>query len=208
MTKNEVRPVRNVVFDLGGVLVDWNPRYALRALFGSDDVAMEDFLRDVCNHAWNERQDAGRPWADGEAELVRSHPAQADFIRAYRERWPEMLKGPIDGTVALLARLRGKGVPLYSITNWSAETFPVALARFEFLSWFKDIVVSGREKLLKPDPRIFELLLSRNGLRAEDGLFVDDVPANVEGARRVGFSAVLFVSPQQLEADLLERGLL
>ena len=192
----------NVVFDLGGVLIDWNPRYVFRELFAGDDAAMETFLRDVCSPTWNEKQDEGRLWNDAVNELVVQFPSQAAMIRAFRDRWPDMLKGEIPGTVEILLRLREQGVQLYSITNWSAETFGVARERFPFLAWFKDIVVSGVEKTLKPRPEIYQILLERNRLAAASCVFIDDVAGNVQGARQVGFKSIQFTSPAGLEAEL------
>jgi len=196
-----------VVFDLGGVLIDWDPRYLYRKLL-ADEAAVEEFLATVCTPAWNGEQDRGRPFADGIAELVERHPLHAAAIAAYQERWPEMLGGDVPGTVALLAELRSAGVPLYALTNWSAETFGITRERFEFLGWFDGVVVSGEERMVKPDPRIFRLLLERFGLDAEGTCLVDDAPANVAAARQLGFDAMRFRDPDQLRRDLTERGLL
>jgi 2-haloacid dehalogenase len=125
--------IRSVVFDLGGVLIDWNPRYLYRKLFGGDEAAMEHFLAHVCNNAWNLAQDGGRRWADAIDVLSAEHPHHRPMIAAYRERWEEMLNGPIHGTVDVLAELKDKGVPVYALTNWSAETFPIARERYDFL---------------------------------------------------------------------------
>jgi 2-haloacid dehalogenase len=199
--------VKAVVFDLGGVLIDWDPRYLYRKLL-ADEAAVEEFLATVCTPEWNAELDRGRPFAEGVAELVERHPAHAAAIAAYHERWPEMLGGEIAGTVELLAELRAAGVPLFALTNWSAETFGVARARFEFLSWFDGVVVSGEERLVKPDPRLFRRLLDRFGLAPEATLFVDDAPANVAAARRLGLDAVRFTGPGRLRRDLARRGLL
>ena len=155
--------VKAAVFDLGGVLIDWDPRYLYRKLL-ADEAAVEEFLATVCTPEWNAEQDRGRPFAEGVAELVERHPAHAAAIAAYHERWPEMLGGDIPGAVELLAELRATGVPLYALTNWSAETFVLARERFEFLDWFDGLLVSGEERMIKPDPAIFELLLDRFGL--------------------------------------------
>jgi 2-haloacid dehalogenase len=200
--------IRSVVFDLGGVLIDWNPRYLYRKLFAGDDAAMEHFLTHVCNNVWNLAQDGGRTWADAIEVLSTEHPQHRPLISAYRERWDEMLNGPIQGSLDVLAELRDKGVPIYALTNWSAETFPIAKARYEFLGWFQDILVSGEEKLIKPDRRIFELLLSRNGLAAAESVFIDDALHNVAGAQAAGMAALHFQSPEKLRADLLSLGLL
>ena len=196
-----------VVFDLGGVLIDWDPRYLYRKLL-ADEAAVEEFLATVCTPEWNAEQDRGRPFADGVAELVERHPVHAAAIVAYHERWPEMLGGDIGGTVELLAELRGAGIPLYALTNWSAETFGTARERFEFLSWFEGVVVSGEERVVKPDPRIFSLLLDRFGLAPAVTFFVDDSVANVAAARELGLDAVRFTDPEQLGRDLAARGLL
>lgn len=200
--------IRSVVFDLGGVLIDWNPRYLYRKVFAGDDAAMEHFLTHVCNNAWNLAQDGGRTWAEAIDVLSAEHPRHRPLISAYRERWDEMLNGPIDGTVDVLAELKDKGVPIYALTNWSAETFPIAKARYEFLGWFRDILVSGEEKLIKPDRRIFDLLLSRNGLAAAESVFIDDALHNVAGAEAAGMSALHFQSSEKLRADLSSLGLL
>lgn len=200
--------IRSVVFDLGGVLIDWNPRYLYRKLFAGDEAAMEHFLTHVCNNAWNLAQDGGRTWADAIEVLSVAHPQHRPLISAYRERWDEMLNGPIQGTLDVLVELRDRGVPIYALTNWSAETFPIAKERYEFLGWFRDILVSGEEKLIKPDRRIFELLLSRNGLAAAESVFIDDALHNVAGAEAAGMSALHFQSPETLRADLAALGLL
>ena len=146
-----------LVFDLGGVLVDWNPRYLYRPLFAGDDAAMEDFLARVCPPEWNLEMDAGRPFAEAVAERQRLFPEHAHHIALWHTSWPQMLRDQIPETVELLAALRDRGHRLVALTNWSAETFPIARRRFPFLDWFEDIVVSGEVKLAKPDPRIFEL---------------------------------------------------
>jgi 2-haloacid dehalogenase len=204
----EVRvAIKAVVFDLGGVLIDWDPRYLYRKLL-ADEAAVEEFLTTVCTPAWNAEQDRGRPFAEAVAELAARHPAHAVAIAAYHERWPEMLGGDIPGAVALLAELRAAGVPLYALTNWSAETFGTARERFAFLDWFDGIVVSGEERVVKPDRRIFRLLLDRFGLAPEATLFVDDAAANVAAARELGLDAVRYRDPDRLRRDLSERGLL
>jgi 2-haloacid dehalogenase len=195
------------VFDLGGVLIDWDPRHLYRKLL-ADEAAVEEFLATVCTPEWNAEQDRGRPFAEGIAELVERHPARAAAIAAYSERWTEMLGGEIDGSVELLAELRAAGVPLYALTNWSAETFVVARERFEFLDWFQAVLVSGEERVIKPDPRFFRLLLDRFGLTPATTFFVDDSEANVAAARRLGFDAVRFTGPEQLRRDLAARRLL
>jgi 2-haloacid dehalogenase len=200
-------PVKAVVFDLGGVLIDWDPRYLYRKLL-DDEAAVEEFLATVCTPEWNAEQDRGRPFAEGVAELVERHPVHAVAITAYHERWPEMLGGAVGGTVEVLAELRAAGVPVYALTNWSAETFGVARERFEFLEWFDGVLVSGEERMIKPDPAIFRLLLDRFGLDPKATFYVDDSEPNVEAAGRLGFDAVRFRTPARLRRDLEARRLL
>ncbi len=192
-----------VVLDLGGVLIDWNPRYLYRKLF-EDAGEMEDFLATVCNSAWNLRQDAGRPVAEAAAEAKALHPDKAALIEAYYGRWPEMLNGAIDGTVAILAELKDQGTPLYALTNWSAETFPHAQSRFGFLDWFRAIVVSGDIGMIKPDADIYEFLLATHGLTAAETVFIDDKGENVEAARALGFQGIRFSEPESLRTALAE----
>ncbi len=198
-----------VVFDLGGVLIDWDPRYLYRKLIPDDPARIEWFLATVCTGEWNEEQDAGRPFAEGVALLCRRHPEHEALIRAYDERWPEMLNGAFPQTVAILEGLHRRGRrPLYALTNWSAEKFPVARERFAFLDWFDGIVVSGELGLRKPDPRIFRHLLERFALRPAATVFIDDSARNVEAARALGLDAILFTTAAALRAALAERGLL
>ena len=169
-------PVRTaaVVFDLGGVLIDWNPRHLYRSLFDGDEDAMEHFLATVTTPEWNLAQDRGRPFAVAIEELVARHPDHETMIRAYWGRWREMIKGPFVDTVAVLADLHERGIPLYALTNWSAETFAMARHQFEFLGWFEGIVVSGQERMAKPDEAIFRLMLERYGLDPERTVYIDD----------------------------------
>jgi 2-haloacid dehalogenase len=200
--------VRAVVFDLGGVLIDWDPRYLYRKLFDGRDAEMEAFLSDVTTKEWNLRQDAGRSWAEAVEELCIAHPDQRHLIEAYAGRWEEMLGGPIDGAVAVLAELREAGVPLYALSNWSAETFPRAREIYEFLGWFDGTVISGELGITKPDPRIYEHLLETFELVPTDVFFTDDLDANVEAARALGIEAVVFRGPEPLRRDLVSAGFL
>lgn len=196
------------VFDLGGVLMDWDPRHLYRKLFPGDEVAMERFLAEICTAEWNAQQDAGRPWAEATSLLKAAHPEQAALIDAFHHRWPETMAGPIEGSVEILRALRDRGVPLYALTNFSHETFPFALERFDFLAWFKGIVVSGQERLIKPDPRIYQLLLERHALRADDIVYIDDNEANAAAAAALGMHGIHFTSPPQLRTELVSLGLL
>ena len=205
MAENNVR--RIVVFDLGGVLIDWNPRYLYRKLI-DDEAEMERFLAEVVNHDWNLQQDAGRGFAEAVGELQARHPEQAELIAAYFERWPEMMGDAIEGTLAILEELRAREVPLYALTNWSAETFPHASARFDFLDWFLDILVSGEVGLIKPDPRFYQLICTNNGFAPADAVFIDDQAANAQGATDMGIHGIHFTGPEALRGELAGLGFL
>jgi 2-haloacid dehalogenase len=200
--------VRAVVFDLGGVLIDWDPRHLYRRLFDGDDAAMERFLAEICTPAWNARQDAGRSWHDAVTTLAGQHPEYRDLIVAYDERWPETLGGPIAGTVDILRELRSAGVQLAALSNWSAEKFPVARERYDFLGWFEVVVISGEIGISKPNPRIYRHLLERTRFDPTTTLFVDDSPPNVAVAAGLGMEARRFVDPATLRSDLEALGLL
>lgn len=194
-----------VVFDLGGVLIDWDPRHLYRQLLPDDD-AVEEFLATVCTHAWNHEQDAGRSFAEAVELLVAEHPEHADLVRAFHDRWPEMLGDAFDETVGVLDALRHE-YPVYALTNWSAETWPHAEARFPFLGWFRGVVVSGHEGVAKPDPRIYALFLERYGLDAASTIFIDDRIENVEAARRLGIDGILHTDALALGEELSRRGI-
>jgi 2-haloacid dehalogenase len=183
-----------VVFDLGGVLVDWDPRHLYRSLF-DDEAEMERFLAEVTTQAWNLEQDRGRPFAEAIAELSREHPDRAELIEAFWSRWPEMLGEPLHETVDVLADLRATGIRLLALTNWSAETFPLAIPRYPFLAWFEAVIVSGEVGMVKPDPAIFRIL-------------IDDSIANVEAAGALGFRALRFTDAAALRRHLSATGLL
>jgi len=204
---SEVTRLTTVVFDLGGVLIDWDPRHLYRELFDDPDE-MEAFLAEVTTAEWNAHQDAGRPWAEAIEILVAEHPERRELIEAFHRRWPEMLAGEIPGTVEVLADLRAAGVRLVALSNWSAETFPTARERFGFLAWFEGIVLSGEVGVNKPDPRIFEHLVERFGIEAAATLFIDDSPANVDAARALGFGAIRFTDATALRSELGRCGLL
>ena len=197
----------NIVFDIGNVLLDWDPRALYRKIFASE-AEVEWFLTHVCNSAWNLEQDRGRSFEEAIAEATARHPDQAQAIAAYHLRWPETLTHVIDGSVAVLEDLHAQDTPLYAITNWNQDKFRQTKARYDFLHHFRDIVVSGDEKLLKPDPAIYRLLLERNGLNASDCLFIDDSLKNVAGAQAVGMQAYHFTSPNQLREHLVSIGAL
>ncbi len=197
----------NIVFDLGNVVLRWDPRFLYRKIF-TDDAKLEWFLTHVCSPDWNLEQDRGRSFADAVKELAKVHPGHAAEIGAYDLRWHETLPHAIEGTVTILDELAARGASLYAITNWNSEKFRETRARFPVLERFRDIVVSGDEKMVKPDPAIYRLLLERNGIAAAQCLFIDDSARNVTGAEAVGMMGHHFVSPETLRADLAARGVL
>ena len=196
-----------VVFDLGNVLVQWNPRLLYEQLIADADER-EQFFETVITHDWIRAQDAGRPFEEGIAVLAAAFPHYEPEIRAFWERWEEMVPGAIEGTVQILAELKERDTPLYALTNWSHETFPIARPRFPFFEWFEGIVVSGEIGLIKPDARIYQHLLERFSLAAEDCVFIDDSAANVAGAEAVGITGLHFQSPEKLRRDLSDLRLL
>lgn len=201
-------PLEAVVFDIGNVLVDWNPRYIYRDFFDGDEAAMEHFLAHVCAPEWNREIDAGKPFDEAVSERQKLYPEYADLIAAWRDLWPKSLGGAIEGTVDILAAVKGRGYPLYAITNWSAETFPVARERFPFLAWFRDIVVSGEVGIAKPDRGIFEIFLGRHPIDPRKAVFIDDSPPNLVTAASVGLAGIRFVDPETLRRDLQDVGVL
>ena len=198
---------KTVVFDVGGVLINHDPRRLYRKLLADED-AVTTFLTDICDDAWNQKQDAGRSLADGTAERLALFPAHSDLINAYYGRWEEMLDGPIHGTVDIFKSLLDADKPVYGLSNFSSETFQTARQHFPFLDWFTGLVVSGDEGLIKPDAQIYELLMSRFGLSAHDLIFIDDRENNIAAANALGIHGVLFETPDLLQADLIRLGAL
>ena len=195
-----------VVFDLGGVLVDWDPRHLYRQLF-DDEQEMERFLTEICSLEWHVAHDLGHGIEESCNELATLHPEHAELIRAWAERSEEMVLGAIDGTVEILGELKDIGVRCYALSNMERETFPLRLERFEFLRWFDGHLISGLEGVVKPDPKIFELLLQRFGLEPTRTVFVDDSPVNVQAADAIGLIAIRFESPDHLRTELVGHGL-
>jgi 2-haloacid dehalogenase len=200
--------IEAVVLDLGGVLVDWDPRHLYRRLFPGDEAAMEAFLATVVTRSWNDRLDRGLPFAEGVAELTAEHPDHAELIEAFMSRWPETLGDALHDSVAVLAELGEAGLRRYALSNFSTETFPVARERFGFLSWFDGILLSGEVGLAKPDPGIYEELCRRFGLVPAQTVFVDDSAPNVEAAVALGFRGVRFTSASALRSELRSLGAL
>jgi len=196
-----------VVFDFGGVIIEWDRRHLFRKIF-ADEKRMERFLSEVCSEDWNLELDRGLPYARAIAERIDSHPEFADEIKAYWQRWEEMVPNLVDGTSEIVEELRTTGIRLCGLTNFSTDTFPLAQAKFPILTTFEDIVVSGAEKMVKPEPAIFELAAMRFGVDPAAVLFVDDRSDNIEGAKSVGMNAIQFHGAAQLRTDLVGLGLL
>lgn len=198
------KKISAIIFDLGGVLIDWNPRYVYRGIFDNEEK-IDWFFENICTPDWNEKQDAGRSLQEATEELVLKHPEYENEIKAYYGRWEEMLGGPIAETVEVLRILKDtKKYKMYALTNWSAETFPVALERYDFLKWFDGIVMSGEEKTRKPFPEIYEVLLSRFNVNASEALFIDDSLRNIKGAEAIGIAGLHFESSKQLLNELVK----
>ena len=195
--------IKNIIFDLGGVLVDWNPEYVYLDVFKGYRKKMKWFFDEVCTFDWNENQDAGYPLAQATEDRIKLFPQYEECIRVFYVRWEEMLGGPIEGTVKLLkALVANPDYRVLALTNWSAETFPVALKKFEFLHWFEGIVVSGTEKTRKPFADIYQITLDRYALNASDSLFIDDNLRNIEAAQALGIQTIHFKNPDQLQEAL------
>ena len=195
-----------VAFDIGGVLLDWNPRHLYRKLF-TDPAGMEEFLGRICTPQWHHAHDLGADVERSCRELAGSHPAQADLIMAWARRGEEMIAGQLDQGVEVLAEVKAAGVPCYALSNMEADTFAVRRSRYRFFDLFDGCVISGVERVAKPDRRIFQILLSRYGLDPSSTVFVDDTEVNVEAARALGIVAVRYAGASQLRRDLRERGL-
>ena len=204
-----MKTINTIIFDLGNVLIDWNPEYVFSDVFEGNRKKMDWFFTEICTMDWNENQDAGYPLQQATADRVALFPQYENWIRMYYGRWEEMLGGAIGASVEILRLLiEDPRYKVVALTNWSAETFPIALERFEFLHWFEGIVVSGEEKTRKPFREIYQITLDRFDLTAENCLFIDDNFRNIEGAQKLGIQTHHFSNPQALATDLKERGIL
>jgi 2-haloacid dehalogenase len=199
--------IKNIIFDFGGVVMDWNPRYFFKDYF-NDDEKMEYFLKNITTDEWNIEQDRGRTLAEGTAIQVANFPEWEKEIRAYYDNWTTMLKSEIADNVAVLRKLEHSEYELFGLTNWSAETFPYAVKNYDFFSIFKDkIVVSGTEKLIKPNPEIWHVLLNRYQIKAEESVFIDDNFKNIEVAKSLGFICIHIKEDTDLEKELRDLGI-
>lgn len=197
-----------VVFDIGQVLIEWNPRHLYREVFGGDEDLMDDFLANVCTPDWNREQDRGRPWDEAVATLIQQFPDCAELIRLYDECWEQMVPDVVAGTPEILQELQARGVSTYGLTNFSEAKLKVTRERFDFLNHFDGLVVSGVERLIKPDPAIYRVLLDRYHLDPAELFFTDDTLENVEAAKALGIDARLFTGADDLRRQLVEVGLL
>ncbi len=197
--------IDNALFDLGNVLIRWDPRHHYRDRFETVDE-MEAFLAEIAPSTWNHEMDMGKPFAQAIAERTALYPAHADLLAEWKSHWERMLGGAIDESVEMLGHLRTGGYRIAALTNWSAETFPVARERFPFLDWFEDIVISGVEGIAKPDPRMFALALERTGFVAVHTVFIDDNLPNVEAARALGMHTVHFTNTAKCREELRALG--
>jgi len=199
----EKKTIKTIIFDLGGVLIDWNPEYLYLDIFEGDRVKMNAFFEHVCTMDWNENQDAGYPLAQATEDRIALFPEYETLIRIYYGRWEEMLGEAISGSVQVLKKLiDNPQFRVVALTNWSAETFPVALKRFDFLHWFEGIVVSGTERIRKPYSEIYQITLDRFNIAAAETLFIDDNLRNIKGAEALGINGIHFSTPEELIKEL------
>jgi 2-haloacid dehalogenase len=194
--------IKAILFDFGNVLLEWNPRHVYRRYFSHDEQAMENFLQEVNFMDWNAQQDKGRTFAEGIAVLSQQFPQYAELIQAYHDNWKDSIRDSLAGTIEIMKQLKKAGYALYGLSNWSAETFPIARQKFDFFNLLDDIIISGEVGSIKPEPEIFEIALERIGKPANECLFIDDALANIEQAQKMGFATIHFRSPQQLGQQL------
>jgi len=202
-----VAAVDTVVFDLGGVLIDWSPYHLYRKLFDSDEEIAR-FLEEIDLYGWLHGIDADKPFQKGVEELSARLPQHSAKIEAYWHRWAETLNGTLDESMAVLEELRARDVPLYVISNWSSETWHHATDRFEFLNWFDGLVISGLEGVAKPNPGIYHIACERHGIVPQNAVFIDDRAENVDSARDLGFHGIHFTDAAALRKEFVTLGLL
>jgi 2-haloacid dehalogenase len=200
--------IEAIIFDLGGVLIDWRQEHLYRKMFAGDPEGMKHFLTEICPMEWNTILDKGYPFAKAVEERIRQFPEYEPYIQAYHTRWEEMVPGDFPESIELLAALRQKNYSLHVLSNFSRETFPFMEARFEFLQWFDSILLSADVGMAKPEPEIYQVLLQRIGLEPHQCLFIDDSEPNVLAARELGIDAIHFKSPEELLSEFLSRNLI
>lgn len=201
-------PIKAIIFDFGNVLIEWNPRHVYKKYFPDDPEGMEQFLKEIDFMGWNAKQDKGRSFKDGVAELSAHFPHYADLIQAYHDNWKDSIGIAYWDTVKIMKHLRQKGYPLYGLSNWSAETFPHVRAKYDFFDLLDDMVISGQVGYVKPEPEIYQIMLETIKRPAQECIFIDDSLPNIIQANTMGFKTIHFVKPEQLEVDLLKLGLL
>lgn len=203
-----MKTYKTIIFDLGAVLIQWDPRNLYRKIF-TDEEEMEYFLATICTKDWNEQQDAGRPFQEAIEQLSAEYPKYSDQIKAFHSRWPEMLNGAIEGTVEILKEIHSlEKYQLLVLSNWSAETYPFAVERFDFLDLFDGKIISGKEFLKKPDPKIYQLLKERFDIDYHTSLFIDDSQVNVDAGNALGIDSILFVGAEALREELRARSVI
>jgi 2-haloacid dehalogenase len=199
---------RTIIFDLGGVLIQWDRRHLFRKMFAGRHEEMDYFLNVVCPMSWNHELDEGRSFKEAIEDKITAFPEYAPYIAAYRRRWAEMIIGPFEGTVSILAEIRRAGYQTAVLSNWPPETFPAAQRRFDFLNWFDHVLLSSDHKVAKPDPAIYHILLRHIVQPPQMCLFIDNLLQNINTARQIGFQTIHFQSPEQLRAELIAVGVL
>ncbi|MBD8347259.1 MULTISPECIES: HAD family hydrolase [unclassified Dysgonomonas] len=200
-----MKEIKNIVFDFGGVLLDWNPRYFYKNIF-KEESELNFFLNEVCNHEWNEKQDAGRSFKDGISELIIKHPQYKREIELFYTHWIDMVGGEIEENTALISELKSEYL-LFGLTNWSAETFPLVYERYSFFKELDAIIVSGEENVIKPNPEIYRRLLSRCEIDSQHSLFIDDNKINIEAAQNLGFHTIHFQQGVSLRDEMKKKGI-
>ncbi|HKJ37819.1 MAG TPA: HAD family phosphatase [Anaerolineales bacterium] len=200
--------IKAIIFDYGNVLIEWNPRYVYQDHFPNDPEEMENFLEEVDFMGWNARQDRGRTFSEGVADLSAQFPQHAHLIQAYHDNWKDSIGKSFTDTVKIMKELKQKGYPLYGLSNWSAETFPYAQEKFDFFDLLDDMVISGYVGYVKPEPEIYQLILEKIKRPAQECLFIDDSLPNIQQADKMGFETVHFQSPEQLADRLRELNIL
>jgi 2-haloacid dehalogenase len=198
---------KTIVFDIGGVLIDWNPRYLYQKIF-SDPEEMEFFLREICSPEWNAQADAGKSYQDAIDELIPQYPDYEEPIRLFYQRWEEMIGGTFPQVIKILDDLRAAGYPLAALSNWPAETFPIVQAKYEFLDWFNPLLISGRIGYKKPQPEFYSLMLCAVDRDPSECIFIDDTLENISAADQLGITSIHFHTAKQLAEELTRMGVL